>query len=268
MKRLLITIDGSANDYASLKSAMLLARRLGADLSVVYTALPPEAFYGYAEAAVPVAFDNSQEAEAAAERARAAYDAVCAEWPGADWSTTEEFSADAIARLGPLADLVIVERLSQEEGPSAAGFNAALFDGAGPVFVTPPEPKPTLATNPVIAWNGSREAALAVKSAMPLLQLAGRATVLTGHDESSDGLRGLKTYLGAYGVAMTVQAFSSDQMTARGRARALLKAAEDLSADLLVMGAYGENAISALFGLGRATRKIITAARMPVLLHH
>jgi|GEM_PF-645821 len=268
MKRLLITIDGSTNDYTSLMSAMQLTRRLGAELSVVYTALPPEAFYGFAETTAPVVFDNTEDAKVAAERARTAYDTACAEWPGAEWSTTEHLGADAIARLGPLADLVIMERLSQEEGPSAAGFNAALFEGAGPVFIVPPEPKPTIATTPVIAWNGSREAALAVKSAMALLQLAGRVTVLSGDDESSGNLSSLMKYLGAYGVTMAVERFSSDQMTARGRARALLKASEDLSADLLVMGGYGENAISALFGLGRATRKIVTAARMPVLLHH
>ena len=261
MKRLLITIDGSANDYTSLMSAMQLTRRLGAELSVVITALPAEAFYGYAETTAPVVFDNTEEAKVAQERARAAFETACGEWPGATLSTTEEYSADVIARLGPLSDLVIMERLSSEEGPSAAGFNAAVFDGAGPVFITAPEPKATIATNPVIAWNGSREAALAVKSAVPLLQLAGRATVLAGSDRSADSLQ-------SYGVAITVEEFTADQMTARGRARALLKTAEELSADLLVMGAYGENAIGALFGLGRATRKIVTAARMPVLLHH
>lgn len=268
MKRLLITIDGSPNDQASLKSAMLLARRLEAEISVVHTALPPAAYYGFAEATAPLMFDSGEESEAMAGRARAAFDAVCADWPGAEWSMTEESSAEAIARLGPFADLVVVERLSREEGPSAAGFNTALFDGAGPVFVTPPEPKSTFAANPVIAWNGSREAARSVKSAMALLQPAGRVTVLCGDDQSSDSIGSLKKYLGAYGVTAAVEGFSSDQLTARGRARALLEAADALSADFLVMGAYGENAVSAIFGLGRATRKIVTAARIPVLLHH
>lgn len=266
MKRLMITIDGSINDYTSLMSAMQLTRRLGAGLSVVFTALPPEAYYSFAETSAPVVFDSSEDSKVAADRARAAFDAACADWPAAEWSTTEEPSADAIARLGPLADLVIMERLSQEEGPSAAGFNAAVFEGAGPVFITAPEPRPTLGSNPVIAWNGSREAAQAVKSAIPLLQLAGRATVLSG--ESSDSIDRLGQYLGAYGVKMSVEDFSADQLSARGRARALLKASDELSADLLVMGAYGENAMSALLGLGRATRKIVTAAKIPVLLHH
>lgn len=267
MKRLLITIDGSPNDQSSLTSAMTLTRRLGAHLSVVYTSPAPEVVYTYAEAAAPLIID-ARDAEAAAASARAAYETACAGWAGTDWSTTDEPAAEVIAQLGPLTDLVIMERLSQEEGPSASGFNAALFDGAGPVFITPPAPRPTFATSPVIAWNGSREAAEAVKSAVPLLQLAGRATVLTSDATPAGSVHSLESYLRTYGVAMATEHFSAEQFTARGRARALLKAVDDLSADLLVMGAYGENAVSALFGLGRATRKIVTAAQVPVLLHH
>ena len=40
----------------------------------------------------------------------------------------------------------------------------------------------------------------------------------------------------------------------------MLAAAKELPADLLVMGAYGENALSAIFGLGRATRKVVCEA--------
>jgi nucleotide-binding universal stress UspA family protein len=264
MKRLLIAIDGSANDTASLASAMLVARRLSAEISVVHTALQANAVYAAGD--LTVVADDSDEAAAAARRARAAYDAVCADWPGAKWSMTEESSAELISRLGPLADLVIMERLSEEHGPAAASLNAALFETAGPVLITTPEPPAEIAANPVIAWNATTQAAAAVKSAMALLQSTGRVTVLSGGDVSTDSLNRLAEYLGAYGKTMTVERFSSDQLTARGRARALLKAVDGLAADLLIMGAYGENAVDALFGLGRATQKIVTAARIPVFL--
>ena len=160
--------------------------------------------------------DDSEEAELAAKLAQAAYDAVCADGPSVSWSTTEQSGADAIARLGPLADLVIMERLSEEEGPPAAGLNAALFDGAGPVLITPHEPPPTIATNPVIVWNAGRQSTLAVKSAMPFLALAGKATVLSGNDVVPDNFGELEKYLDAYGVTMTVERFSTDKLTARG----------------------------------------------------
>jgi nucleotide-binding universal stress UspA family protein len=268
MKKLLIAIDGSANDEASLKSAMLVARRLDADLSVVFTVLPSQSVYVAGGPDSVMVLDTSGEAAVAAKRARAAYDAVCAEEPGTDWSTTNHQSAGAIENLGPLADLVIIERLSEEEGPSAAALNAALFDGAGPVLITPREPPAAIATRPVIVWNASRQSAMAVKSAIPFLTLAGGAMVLAGDDVSPESSGALEKYLDAYGVTINIKHFPSADLTARGRARAILAAADDYLADLMVMGAYGTNAIGALFGLGRATRKIVTAARVPILLHH
>ena len=38
----------------------------------------------------------------------------------------------------------------------------------------------------------------------------------------------------------------------------------EIGADMLVMGAYGENRLHAIFGLGRATQKVVSAARIPV----
>ena len=45
MKKLLITIDGTANDEASLKSAMLAPQRLKASLNVVFTVLPSQSVF-------------------------------------------------------------------------------------------------------------------------------------------------------------------------------------------------------------------------------
>jgi nucleotide-binding universal stress UspA family protein len=268
LKRLMITIDGSPNDAASLESAIMVARRLTAKLNVVFTVSPKTTFYTPPDIAASPSIDDSEEKAIEMERALSAFNAVCGDWPGAEWSTTEASSSEVIRNLGPLLDLVIMERLSEEEGPSGASLNAALFEGAGPVLITPPVPPKTFATKPVIAWNTSRQSALAVKSAMAILQFVDRVTVLSGDTVSSDSFGELKKYLSAYGIEMTVERYSSGQLSARARARALLQAVDDLSADLLVMGAYGENAMSALFGLGRATRKIVTAARVPVMLRH
>ena len=57
-------------------------------------------------------------------------------------------------------------------------------------------------------------------------------------------------------------------LTARARGRAILAAAGEAGADLLVMGAYGEKRLTALIGLGRATRKVVSATTVPALLQH
>ena len=56
-------------------------------------------------------------------------------------------------------------------------------------------------------------------------------------------------------------------MTARGRARALMAEAKTLGAHLLVMGAYGDLGES-VYRFGRATEKVATAAKIPVLFSH
>ena len=48
---------------------------------------------------------------------------------------------------------------------------------------------------------------------------------------------------------------------------ALLEAARDVGADLLVMGAYGRSRFSE-WALGGATRHVLTHAQMPVLMRH
>ena len=67
-------------------------------------------------------------------------------------------------------------------------------------------------------------------------------------------------------IAAEAKSFKSENLTARGRGRAVLAAATDLGSDVLVMGAFGESQISALLGLGRATEKIVTACKIPVLV--
>ncbi len=73
-------------------------------------------------------------------------------------------------------------------------------------------------------------------------------------------------YLAAYNLSPNVQAYDSERLTAHARGRALIKASSQAGADLLIMGAFGESQAAAIGGLGRATRKIVTAVPMPVLL--
>jgi nucleotide-binding universal stress UspA family protein len=73
-------------------------------------------------------------------------------------------------------------------------------------------------------------------------------------------------YLAAYDLSAGVQSYNSQQLTARARGRALIAAAAQCGADLLITGAFGEGRPGVLSGLGRATRKVVTAAPMPVLL--
>ena len=169
--------------------------------------------------------------------------------------------------LGYAHDLVVVERLDREEGPAAAELNAALFDTGRPVLIAPPARPAAMPDCCVIAWNGAVQAARAIASALPFLQAAGRVQILVGRGTAGFDTGPLRDYLAAHGVTAEPVAYDSERLTARARGRALLAAAAAAGGDLLVAGAYGEgSSVDDVAGLGRATRKVVTAARFPVLL--
>ena len=58
--------------------------------------------------------------------------------------------------------------------------------------------------------------------------------------------------------------YGDSSLTARGRARALLKEAYDEGGNLLVMGAYGYME-DGVFSFGRTTDKVASATQIPVL---
>ena len=264
MKRLAIFLDGSANDRISLRSAALLARLADAHLDVLHPwtnealirALPD----GSAALVADIVDGNGQ------NPARNAFDEVCRGIAKARWVEVRGTMDDAIRAFGLFYDLVILERLSEEEGPRARAFNAALFETGAPVLVTPPTAAAALGESVAMVWTGTPQSARAMRSAMPLLQAAKAVHLLTNLGNELADPEGALEYLAVEGVRATHVPFEGASLTARGRGRAIIDAAREVAADLMVMGGFGEYQIDALFGLGRTTRKLVTAAPVPLLL--
>jgi nucleotide-binding universal stress UspA family protein len=117
----------------------------------------------------------------------------------------------------------------------------------------------------VIAWKSTREAARAVAAAMPLLSAAKEIEILTvaedaasaevGHGPLTAALRwhGLRVAAGCLPPAASV-------------ADTILAAARQRNA-LLVTGGYGHSRLSE-WVFGGFTRRVLTAAEVPVLIAH
>lgn len=174
---------------------------------------------------------------------------------------------DVVARQGRLADLVIVPRPASDTALSESPtMQAAIMDTGRPVLVAPPGKAKALGGKILVAWNGSPQAARALAAAMPLLREAKAITLL--HIEEGGGeastVEDAVEYLAAHGCV--AQALSQS----RGHhpvAEALLLAARDQGADLLVMGAYTHNRIRELI-FGGATLEALLDATIPVLMVH
>jgi nucleotide-binding universal stress UspA family protein len=264
MKRVLIVIDGSPNDPESLTSAVLICQATGASLTVAHARQASIDVQGLGDLVFAQARERQwQQAEQAA---RQAFEAACADLPGRDFAVYDATAEAIIDALGHAFDLIVVERISELEGPQAAALNAAVFATGRPALVAPPLAPETACRHAAIAWNGSAQAARAVKSALPLLTAAEQVTLLLGSGMEAGPPLPIDDYLQAYGIAARVHPYVSSSLTARGRGRALLGVVRDIDADLLVTGAYGEARGAAIGGLGRATQKVVTGAPVPVLI--
>jgi nucleotide-binding universal stress UspA family protein len=264
MKRLAIFLDGSPNDADSLRSAALLAARTGARLDVFHPDGGNAMLGAIAGAAAAMAVPPDAAGGGAARRA---FDEVLAGSAFARWFEVHCSLDEAIHRYGLLYDAAIVERLAEEQGPHARAFNTALFEIGAPVLVTPPRVPAAIGDCVAVIWSGTPQSARAMRSAVALLREAREVHVLTNADNELALPEEAAEYLAAHGIDAIPEIFEGARLTARGRGRAIIHAARAIGADLLVMGAFGERQVDALFGLGRTTRKLVTAAPVPLLLH-
>jgi nucleotide-binding universal stress UspA family protein len=174
---------------------------------------------------------------------------------------------DGLMRELPLADLVVVGQSTASIGGSFAGpFGEALMEAKAAVFVAR-NAAPAAGRPAAVAWDGSLQAARAVRAAIPLLKHASRVTILQNPDELalSPGAQGdparLARYLQAHGVATDAMV----KVGGRDIGQALLTAASDVGAAVLVAGAYGHSRLGeALFG--GATRTMLSAETGPHLI--
>lgn len=266
MKRVTIFIDGSANSQESLTSALAFCRCLDGRLSVVHPRPRDKVVARPGQSVVLI--KNEEERAARRSDAKAAYDEVCGGLAFADWQETEETGTEAVVRYGLYSDAVVLERLSNDEGPEALTLDTALFETPGPVLVTPPKAPAAIGRSVAVVWSPTVQSARAVRSALPILRKADSVTTITNSARTEADSSALVDYLDAQGVTTELRSYDGAGQTARGRGRAILAAVGEAGADLLVMGAFDEKRLTALIGLGRATRKVVSATTIPALLQH
>ncbi len=168
-------------------------------------------------------------------------------------------------------DLVIIGHSNSASG-SAIGAEfteTVLMESGRPTLVMSVKGCPLIPGSlALVGWNDSREAARAVFDSVPLLQCAAEVLIATVvSEEESAGreeapLELLKTLLrhGVRATRLNVPASEEEGL-------ALMTAAENRGAGLLVMGGYGHARLRE-FILGGATRSVLKRMTIPVLFSH
>jgi nucleotide-binding universal stress UspA family protein len=135
-----------------------------------------------------------------------------------------------------------------------------------PVLRSTSEPAATFARRIAIGWDGKTAAAQAVSGAIPYLAKADNVEILSVQRPPLKGqaTEGLKEYLSLHGVR------STERLIDPGSKRigeALLAAAAEGNADLLVVGGYGRGRLRESL-IGGVTRHVITHANLSVFMVH
>src|SRR6056297_2736711 len=261
----------------TLAHAMEMAARHDAHLDVLCLGVDrSQTGYYYAGASAVVLQETITRAHDEAEAIEAKVRDVL-ERDGIRWGT--ESGVAQLADLGRhvagrarFSDLVILPQ-PYGEGRGAElepATEAALFEGHTPALVVPadvaPKPRPKRV---MVGWNESVEALSAVRAAMPLLAAAEDVHVViidppTHGPSRSDPGGLLSQYLARHGVKVEIEVLAK---TLPRVSDILMRHAEDMQADMVVMGAYGHSRFrEAIFG--GATRSMLENATLPVLMAH
>jgi nucleotide-binding universal stress UspA family protein len=167
-------------------------------------------------------------------------------------------------------DLCVLPLTAKADTPGSVA-ETVVFESGRPVIVMQPGPdagKEVRLDTVVVAWDGSRPAARALADAMPILALAKSIHILTILHEKQGAVPGLgiepTRHLKMHGIEA-----KASEIDAKGAAigTVLENFVTSLPADLLVMGAYGHSRARE-FLLGGATRSVLAAPPVPVLLSH
>jgi nucleotide-binding universal stress UspA family protein len=264
---------GRARDVAS-EFAISVARGFDAHLSAVAFAYqPPISATGFDNVSSAIIDRWRHERKMEADRARQAFDDR-ARLAGiaADSRVISEQIAHSTSVFSTIArnyDLSVVAQAQPDDDfPDESVIEAALFDSGRPVFVVPYIQSSGIKFDrALVCWDGSRNAARAIGDALPLLKRAGQVQVVTVEQkEHRDELRGaqISEHLARHKLNVDLKPIVAKDTDV---ANIILSHAADNNIDFIVMGAYGHTRLRE-FILGGATRGILNAMTVPVLMSH
>lgn len=272
------TIVVSLNEASRLPQLLAAARKLGSSFKAqvrgVYVIPAAQVYPMVGYDAVPEIYDGNRvffqtekdKVKSAFETAMKA-DGLSFAFVEIDGRTSQ--IAHDVAEQARSADLVMLAA-SKADGSSGVETDFAervVMLAGRPVLLLPREGDAALKLDEIlVGWDNGREAARAVFDAMPVLRLAKKVRI-AGIDVAPKGLEpgaDIAETLAHHGVKAEVTHIASDGM---GAGETLLRAANDLGAGLVVMGAYGHSRLTE-FVFGGATRQVLKKLTRPVLMSH
>ena len=270
MKTILVHIEGDEGQQARLGAAFDLARAAGGHL--VCVSVMPYAAYALGDPAMgafPVttlidAVEARRSEERAAVEVRLKTEGVSWEWHSADGD-----SSDRLVEYARLADVVVMSAgpFARQAGLQLGITGDVAVRAPAPVLAVPPNARGIDVAGPaLICWDGSQEAAKAMRAAVPLLALSEAVTLLTVEEKDSPfTARAAAAFLSRHGItADVVERGNGGSASVEQVIRSFIA---ERQAAWIVQGAYGHSRMRQ-FLFGGVTRGLLADAPVPILIAH
>lgn len=175
-----------------------------------------------------------------------------------------------LVQRAALSDLIMTGRAPQERefgGPAVSMIGDLLTKARTPLFVVGDKARNIdLFGEAIVAWNGSCEAANALRGAVPLLKLASKVRLVSVDDSSPNPFPGTVAleYLSRHGVHAELVERLSLRVSVQ---EALLNEASLNGASYIVMGGYTHSRAGE-FLFGGVTRSLLKSCPVSLVLAH
>lgn len=276
IKDIMVHLDGSAEDEIRLEHAQAIASAGRAHLIGIFTNLLPDLTIampmdgGAAAMQVLTELDDKarQDGDTTAKRLIERLESLQVPSDLRRLDGTYGALSAMVVGQARCADLFIATRPNGgTETPDWSDLVEAVLFGAGrALLLVPPGCRRHGQIQTVlVAWNGSREAARALREGMPFMEQAARTVVLVV-DPAPDTRPWVEMegHLARHGV---VAEAARAETQGRRVADVILDEARSVSADLIIMGGYGHTRLREQV-FGGVTREMLSSADSPLLVAH
>jgi len=210
-----------------------------------------------------------QRAEATAQ----AFDAQCKALDvRSEFRIVVEEALDAMVEHGRCSDLIVVGQTDRHQAPDGLAFDfpqQALLHAGPPILIVPCAGVfASVGQSVLVAWKGTREAANALRNALPVLRSAQHVSLVEVGEApdraaGDDSLMLAKAWLESHGI----EVWAHRELALAGVGAQLLSRAAAIGADLIVCGGYGHSRLREWM-LGGVTRHLLEHMTVPVLFSH
>jgi nucleotide-binding universal stress UspA family protein len=267
-RTILVHVETGAKAERRLALAAGLAERFGARLVGLTVVLPPT--WGGVAGLPQLIADIEQSNEAYVDACRTLFQQATASRPeDCEFHYHVGTVRDVLAEESAFSDLIVVSDAAGESAEeSILTADDALFASSAPVLVVPHGLEHAFEPRTVfIAWKPTREAARAVRDALPMLHAAAKIVVgvVAPDDASKEAARldDIGAYLGRHGLRVETTEVPGDGSVGR----TIIALAQAAGADLIVAGGYGHAPLREWL-MGGVTEALLHDSPIPCLISH